>query len=130
MSLEVTVNEKKTGFFVFHLNGSLDTDTYTTLETEVGKLLNEKNASPSVIVFDMKGLTYVSSMGISVIVKTKQGMKEAGGMFDMINIQPKVREIFDIVNAFPFKEIYVTPEELDSYIEMKLKEHQEQQPSS
>jgi anti-anti-sigma factor len=119
MSLKVTSWEKKsngkgTGLFVVSSEGSLDTNTYHILEKEVDMILD---ASPSWMVFDLKKLDYISSMGVRVIAKAKKFFKKREGSVVLLNPQPQIRKVFEIVEALPSEQIFESVEEMDRYLD-------------
>ncbi len=120
MSLKVTSKEKTTsdgkgtGLFVVSSEGSLDTNTYHILEKEVDMILD---ASPSWMVFDLKKLDYISSMGVRVIAKAKKFFKKREGSVVLLNAQPHIRKVFEIVKALPAEQIFESIEEMDRYLD-------------
>jgi anti-sigma B factor antagonist len=43
---------------------------------------------------DFTGLDYISSAGISVMVETHKRLRDAGQTFRLVNMQPRVRNVF------------------------------------
>lgn len=118
MGIEVSRNEKSTGVFVISVSGSIDTNTYAALEKEIDSTLQN---SPKAIVLDMKGVSYMSSAGVRVVLKAKKMLLENKGEFSMVNLQPQIRKVFDIINALPDLNIFASIEELDSYLDAMQK---------
>ena len=114
MPLVVTLLEKMSGVFVLYPVGALDTNTYDILEKKVDQLIGEGQAR--VITFDMAGVNYISSMGIRIVIKTKKQLHQRGGSFSMMNLQPQVRKVFEIINALPSLQIFSSIKELDDYL--------------
>lgn len=119
MSLKVTSREKSPGVFVVSPEGSLDTDTYSVLEEKVDSLLN---TPPRTIIFDLEKLDYISSMGVRVIAKAKKSLKESGGKVVLLNLQPQIRKVFEIIKALPSEQIFSSIEEMDRYLDSMQKE--------
>ncbi|MBI1798537.1 MAG: STAS domain-containing protein [Candidatus Eisenbacteria bacterium] len=46
------------------------------------------------ITADFSGLDYISSAGISVIVETYKRLHGAGHLFRLVNMKPRVRNVF------------------------------------
>ena len=46
------------------------------------------------ITADFSGLDYISSAGISVIIETHKRLATGGHVFRLINMQPRVRNVF------------------------------------
>ena len=113
MSLKVNVNEEMKSVYNVSIKGSIDTVTYKVLEEEVEPLLQK---SLNVLIFNMEDVTYVSSMGISVILRTKRIIEEKGGIFIMMSLKPQVKKVFDIIRALPVHNILSDKSELSKYL--------------
>lgn len=116
MSLKVTVVKKQPEVFTVLAAGSIDSETYKDLEKEVKTVLD---SSAKAIVFDMAGVTYISSMGLSVIFKTKAAIEAKGGTLAIINLSPRIKEVFEIVKVIP-DYIFTNMEEADEYLDAFL----------
>lgn len=112
MPLTVNVDEKATNVATFTIEGSLDTSTYVLLEKKVDPALERNTAF---IVFDMKGVDYISSAGVRVILKAKKAVKKRNGHVFLIHLQPKIKKVFEFINALPSMEAFPV-EELDMYL--------------
>ena len=119
MSLKVTSREKSLGVFIVSPEGSLDTNTYTILEKKVDLLLD---TSPRMIIFDLEKLDYISSMGVRVIAKAKKSLKKNEGKVVLLNLQPQIRKVFEIIKALPSEQIFSSIEEMDRYLDSMQKE--------
>lgn len=109
MPLNVDVVEKAATMAMFTLKGSLDTSTYMILEKRVNEALEHE---AMLMVFDMKGVDYISSAGIRVILKAKKALKKRKGHVLLIYLQPQVKKAFDFINALPSMEA-MPVEEID-----------------
>lgn len=114
MTFDVYSAEKGPGVFIIHLVGSLDTDTYTVFEKKVDYIME---SSPHAIIFDMEKLDYITSMGLRVILRANKTLKMNGGRINLINLQPQIRKVFNIINALPSQQIFSSMEELDNYLD-------------
>ncbi len=114
MSLTVSSAEKMPRVFVLSPVGSLDSNTYGILEKKVEYLIREGQAKH--ITFDMAGVSYISSMGVRVVLKTQKELKQRGGSLTMMNLQPQIKKVFEIINALPSMQIFSSVQELDSYL--------------
>ncbi len=122
MPLKVTIGRKEKGIYVVYPVGSIDSNTYTVLEKEIENILKQ---SPSGIVFDMKEVNYISSAGVRIIIKTEKDLKLKGANVMMVNLQPQIKKVFEIINALPAEQIFSSIEEMDKYlanIQRKVKE--------
>ena len=109
---KVEIKKKQEGIFTVFLEGSLDSDTYEQLEKQVAPLLNEKTKA---LIFDFKNLSYISSMGLNTVFKIKGQLEEIGGKIVIVNIQPPVKKVFDVVKILP-ENIFKDISEIDVYL--------------
>lgn len=114
MSLTVKLDEKTPGIHVVSPMGSLDIMNYTILQEAIDSLLQK---SPKVIILDLKALDYITSSGVGVIIKTRKIMKNNNGQVLLVNLQPQIEKIFEIIKALPDQRIFKNIEELDSYLD-------------
>jgi anti-sigma B factor antagonist len=114
MSLTVSSLEKMPRVFVLHPVGSLDSNTYLVLEKKVEYLLHEGHAKH--LTFDMAGVNYISSMGVRVVLKAQKELKLRGGSLSLMNLQPQIKKVFEIINALPSMQVFSSIEELDKYL--------------
>jgi len=118
MALEVNTAVKSPGIFVVAPIGSIDGADHGMLQEKVDSVLKQ---NPDVIIFDMKQADYINSMGIRVLVKTKNAMKQKGGKIAFINLQPQIKKVFDILNAMPAFKVFANIQEFDDYLWSELK---------
>ncbi len=125
MTLKVAVTERDPGIFIISPAGSIDTNTSAILEKEVASALA---AEPRVVIFDMGGVQYMSSAGVRVILKTKKSLSRPEDKMALVNLQPQIKKVFDIICALPPQEIFSSVEELDRYLsEIQRKEVEKQE---
>lgn len=113
MSLKVNIEKRQGEVYVFSISGSIDSDTYRLVEDKVNPIFN---AGAKVIIFDLDKVEYVSSMGLNMMFGVQRNMEKTGGTFLMINVQPQVRKVFEIVKALPDMKIFESIEEADAYL--------------
>ena len=95
--LSVYVSEKREGFFVIQPIGSINTITSPILQNEVEQICESK---PEIIMFNMKQVSYINSKGLHILLKVHQAMKLRGGRIVLTNLQPHIKEVFDIIDLF------------------------------
>lgn len=126
MTLKVNVVQKEPGIFTVLPAGSIDSNTYTILEEKLVPILPQSK----VLIIDMKEVSYISSIGVGVIFKAKKALEKDNGTLLMIQLQPQIKKVFDIINALPSQNIIDNVEELDNYLSrMQQKEIEKQQSS-
>lgn len=96
------------------LSGSLDTETHEILDNKVESLINDGAAR--IITLDMKELNYISSMGVRSIFKAKKSLSNHNGSLMMVNLQPQVKKVFDIIDALPSMKVFTSMQEMDNYL--------------
>jgi anti-anti-sigma factor len=122
MSLKITVDKSPTP--TLKLVGRLDTDTAPQLDGELNKVLGRKDLKR--LVFDLSGLDYLSSAGIRCFVRARKAVEPGGGTVAILNPQPGVRKVLDIVKAVPAKGIFASVAELDEYLDAIQKQIRDQ----
>jgi anti-sigma B factor antagonist len=118
MALEVNTAIKSPGIFLVAPIGSIDGADRGILQGTIDSVLKQ---NPEVIIFDMEHTDYINSMGIRVLVKTKNAMKQKGGKIAFINLQPQIKKVFDILNAMPAFKVFSSIQEFDDYLWSELK---------
>jgi anti-sigma B factor antagonist len=113
MPLNVSVEDKGEGTYVVRPEGSIDANTFMTLQKEIDAILAK---SPTVIIFNMMDVKYVSSAGVGVVLLAEQELQPKNGKVLMVNLQPQIKKVFDIVKALPEQQIFSSLEEMDRYL--------------
>ena len=97
------------------LTGRLDTNTAPELDQALNRVLT--NTRLARLVFDLSQLEYLSSAGIRCFVRARKAIEPGGGQVAIVNPQPPVRKVLEIVKAIPEGGIFGTVEELDAYLD-------------
>lgn len=95
------------------LAGRLDTASYAELDRQLAPLLGDR---PS-LVLDLAGLEYISSAGIRSIFRARKALSARGGKVVIVNPQPQIQKVFDLVKAVPLSEIFSSVAEADAYLD-------------
>ena len=88
MMIEIKKNEQST---IIEIVGRLDTTTAPSLE----KTISEDIVGTKNLVLDLKGLEYISSAGLRVLLATQKKMQQIGSM-KLINVSLTVMDVFEI----------------------------------
>ena len=88
MTIEI---KRNTNRITIVLEGRLDTITAPALEKTIGDSVEIKDN----LVLDLKGLEYISSAGLRVILKAQKTMNIQGAM-KLTNVNDDIMEVFDI----------------------------------
>ena len=114
MPLTLRVAEKKPRIFMISLTGALDTSTHMLLDDKIDQLVNEGGAR--IITLDMSGVHFISSMGVRSAFRAKKALAKNQGAFLMVNLQPPVKKVFEIIDALPTMNIFASLQEMDDYL--------------
>ena len=88
MTIEIKKNATET---IIEIVGRLDTITAPTLD----KTINEDIADTKNLVLDVKGVEYISSAGLRVLLGAQKKMQKIGSM-KVINVCEAVMEVFEM----------------------------------
>ena len=119
MGLDAKVTKKKDYVYTMELSGSIDSDSYKHLEEELKELIDDKTKA---VILDMGGVTYISSIGIRVIIWAKKELQNKNATFAMTNLQPQIKKVFDVMKILPVVDIFDDMPEADKYIDQIIKE--------
>lgn len=113
MALSVNRLVKSPGVVVLTVGGTLDANTSPELEFEVSAVLS---GSVRALIFDFEFLDFISSAGIRLVMMAQKEMKKRGASIVLMNLQPQIQKVFDIVKALPDAAVFSSLEELDAYL--------------
>ena len=114
MSLKISSIERRVGVFFVTPVGRIDSETAPLFESKMDYILESK---PTEVIFDLEGVDYLSSAGVRVFFKTKKNLNARDGKVALLNLQPAVAKVFEIINALPELSIFASIRELDAYLD-------------
>ena len=88
MTIEIKKNQEET---VIEIVGRLDTVTAPALD----KTINEDIADTKNLVLDVKGMEYISSAGLRVLLSAQKKMQKIGSM-KVVGVCEEVMEVFEM----------------------------------
>ena len=94
MTIEIKRNAEET---IIELVGRLDTTTAPALD----KTINEDIRDTKNLVLDIKGLEYISSAGLRVLLGAQKKMQKIGTM-KVTNVREEVMEVFQMTGFSDF----------------------------
>jgi anti-anti-sigma factor len=97
------------------LRGRLDSLTAPKLDTELAPLLEAQDVKS--LVFHLERLEYISSAGIRCVMRARKALEGRGGRVAIVNAQPAVLKVFEIVKALPSEQVFASQAELDAYLD-------------
>ena len=115
MSLGIELSPPGNGSQRVTLSGRLDTHTYEDLDEALAPLLTRHLHS---LVLDLSGVDYISSAGIRSIFKARKTLAPHGGKVLLVNPQPQIQKVLDMVKAVPLNEIFSSTAEADAYLDV------------
>ena len=88
MTIEIKKNTTET---IIEIVGRLDTITAPALD----KTINEDIGDTKNLVLDVKGMEYISSAGLRVLLAAQKKMQKSGSM-KVVNVCEEVMEVFEM----------------------------------
>lgn len=116
MTLDLSTESASPDRTVLRLHGRLDAQTFNDFDLAMLDVL-PRVADGGTVVLDLSALEYISSAGLRSIAKIRKGMRARQGHTLLLNPQPQVRKVFDIVKAVPLNEVFSSAQELDAYLD-------------
>ncbi len=113
MTLSIRIKQTKPGLVTLFPVGSIDSDTAPKLDQEVTRLLAEPIKT---LVLDMEEVGFISSAGVGTIAKAKTLLNRQGAELAMINLQPQIKKVFEIIRLLPTFNVFESVQELDEYL--------------
>jgi len=118
MSLQVEILKSDSHKCRIELSGRLDTATASEFDKKVETVDCEEYP---IQIVDLSSLDYVSSAGLRSLFKAKKRASNAGANLLLVNPQPQVKKVFDIIKALPTESVFTSDEELDHYLDRMQK---------
>ena len=113
MSLEIVISPEASSGKRISIAGSLDSNTAPDLQQSIDAEIND---SVSTTIIDFKDLDFLSSAGLRVIFKTKKIMDGRGGKLLLVNLQPQIKKVFEIIKALDGMNVFKNQDEMDDYL--------------
>jgi len=123
MSLKIASDQSNTP--TIKLGGRLDSDTAPALDQLLDKVLS--NPTLKRVVFDLGDLEYLSSAGIRCFIRARKSVEPRGGKVAVVNPQPAVQKVLDIVKAIPPGGLFRNVAELDEYLDEMQRQVRDQE---
>ena len=115
MELQIRIDPAINGNQKVVLGGRLDTHSYDELDRRLAPVLASDIRS---LVLDLAELEYISSAGVRSIFKARKALATRNGKVLVLNPQPQIKKVFDVVKAVPLNEIFTSTQEADAYLDM------------
>ena len=113
MSLEIVISPEANNGKRISIAGSLDSNTAPELQQTIDTEISD---SVGATILDFKDLDFLSSAGLRVIFKAKKLMDSSGSKFLMVNLQPQIKKVFEIIKALDGMNVFKDQAEMDEYL--------------
>ncbi len=80
-------------YLVIEFDGRLDAVTADEVEVQIYDLINRGDKN---VVLDFSNLTFISSLGLRVVLATLKKIKALGGKLRVCNMNDEITEVFEI----------------------------------
>jgi len=100
--------KNKDGFSIVYISGRIDTTNYNEFEKQISEKIEE---SDDHIIINCEELNFISSSGLRVFLMTQKKLKGTNRKLYLCNMQPAIKEIFDISGFSQIFTIFETEEE-------------------
>jgi anti-sigma B factor antagonist len=94
---------------VLAISGELDLSSSPELESHLAQAFE---SAPKTVIVDLRGLEFIDSTGLSVLVKAHQQAQEAGREFGIINGGAQVRRLLSLTGVTERLRVADEPDEL------------------
>ena len=110
--MKITQNEIN-GLINIEISGRLDAVSAVEADKEFNKILeNDKNK----LLIDLKGLEYISSAGLRVLLVVAKRIQQKGGKVTLCNLVENVKEVFEISGFSSIFKIFQSNEEGTTFL--------------
>jgi anti-anti-sigma factor len=114
MTLTTRVEEGRQLTKTLVLEGRLDHESVDAFDKELDAVLE----SPvKVVIFNLTGLEYITSAGLRSIFRAQKVMTARAGKVVILNPQPQVQKVLDIVKMPDLGAVFRSVRELDDYLD-------------
>jgi anti-anti-sigma factor len=111
--IQLTLDKLNQTSCVVHMTGYIDTYNSPYCQKQIDQFVQQGLAN---IVFDLGGVTYISSTGVAVFPSTLKKVKDLAGDIILAAVRPRVEEVFDLLGFTTFFTRTETVEEAIGYL--------------
>jgi len=115
MTLKIRVEETRPQTKTLVLAGRLDHQSVETFDERLEAVLG---STVMVVVFDLTELEYITSAGLRSMFRARKVMSGRGGKCMLVNPQPQVLKVLEIVKVPELGAVFQSVEELDAYLDV------------
>lgn len=118
MTLNIQVEETRSETKTLVLAGRLDHQSVEAFDERLEAVLG---STATVLVFDLTELEYITSAGLRSMFRARKVMSDRGGKCMLVNPQPQVLKVLEIVKVPELGAVFQSIEELDAYLDVMQK---------
>lgn len=115
MTLKIRVEETRPQTKTLVLAGRLDHQSVEAFDERLEAVLA---STVMVLVFDLTELEYITSAGLRSMFLARKVMSGRGGKCMLVNPQPQVLKVLEIVKVPELGAVFRSVEELDAYLDV------------
>ena len=115
MTLKIRVEETRPQTKTLVLTGRLDHESVEAFDERLEAVLG---STATVLVFDLTELEYITSAGLRSMFRARKVMGDRGGKCVLVNPQPQVLKVLEIVKVPELGAVFQSVEELDAYLDV------------
>ncbi len=112
MTLKTTIRYRGENGSEVTLSGRLDSETVQACSEALAEMLHN---GTRIVLFDLAALSFISSMGLRLILNVRKQVEAGGGSVVMTRLQPQIAKVFEIAQVLPRVSIFENVEEADRY---------------
>jgi anti-anti-sigma factor len=105
--MEITTNKEKNALIV-GVKGRMDALTSVEFQKKMSELISE---GESRFIINLKSLDFISSAGLSTILKTAKELRKVNGIILFAELQDNIKDVFKISGFSTIFKIYETEKE-------------------
>ena len=113
MTLKITSSQTNAQTISFTLAGQLDSETAASLDQQIQKSLLD---GIHIVILDLSSLKMITSAGVGVVMKAQTSLAKRGGELMMLNMQPQIKKVLEIVRLLPTLQVFDDTKEMDNYL--------------
>ena len=112
MTLKTAIRSRGPDGYEVALSGRLDSETVRACSEVLADLVSKPFR---LLLFDMRDLSFISSMGLRLMLNVRKQVEARGGTVVMTRLQPQIAKVFEIAQVLPKVSIFESEEEADRY---------------
>ena len=113
MDLSIKISNQDNGVVSVAPVGVINNETVGVFDSKMQGVLA---GNPLTVVVDMKDISFLSSEGVGAIIKYKQLVESESKSYILVNLQPQIKKVFEIMKLLVTLHVFESVAELDEYL--------------